>query len=124
MFTGMQKHVFNILCNVLTVPVILFISAFLAVGVFMINFGYTEVLKEIASPDNKCYVEIAYVDQGALGGDMVVYAKKNPSNFPLAGHVFKLEKRLYIGDGSTENMCIEWLDDSTVKVNGIEHIVK
>jgi len=122
---GRQKHVFNILCNVLAIPLIVIISVFLSVGFFMVDFGYSEVVREIVSPDEKHIIEVVNIDQGALGGDTAVYVVKNPTLFVPFGHLFTLENLIYRGEWNTwDDLKIEWIDRNTAIVNGVEHRIE
>ena len=115
------KKVINIITGIMILPVLIICMCDLLFG----NFGSQTVVQTVESPSGEYYAQVIDSDEGALGGDTIVwvYEKKG-----LNALIFKFEKkpqRVYLGAwGEFENMKIYWKDDSCLVINSVEHTVK
>ena len=98
---------FKILASLMITPVILM---FILVLLFnSTNFASTEIMEAISSPDGNYRVVQIYVDQGALGSNIVLKLERNYFN------IIKISKRLMI---SNKELEIEWVDDECLSIDG------
>ena len=105
-------------------------SAFLAVLIILVsifcvgfgNFGQNTVVERIYSPEKTFYAEIIDSDQGALGGDTVVYVYKNSRLNLLVLTISKTPQRVYIGEWKEyESMQTEWKNENCLLINSKEY---
>lgn len=95
------------------------------VTVFFGNFSVNTVVDTIDSPNGEYYAEVVDSDQGALGGNTVVYIKKTDRINLLIAVIEKSPERVYVGDWREyETMNIDWKDDDTLTINSDEYTVK
>lgn len=105
---------------VLYVPFLIVSLAFLTLG----NFGVNSVIDRIYSPDKTYYAEITDIDQGAFGGETVVYAHRSKKLNLLILTVSKTPQRLYIGEWKEyETMKVQWKSKNCILINSEEHHV-
>lgn len=89
------------------------------------NMGVNTVVKSIKSPNGAYYAEVIDSDQGALGGDTLVYVYKNKEINALAFKIFEQPQRAYQGEwGEFENMDIYWKNDSCLVINSVEYEIE
>lgn len=94
------------------------------VAVFLGNFAVNTVVETVESPSGEYYAEVVDSDQGALGGNTVVYVKKTDSLNLLIMRIEKNPERVYLGEwGEYVSMKIEWSDNSTLLINSTEYKV-
>lgn len=106
---------------ILSVP-ILIVS--LAVVSFA-NFGVNTVVDRIHSPDKTYYIEIIDSDQGALGGDTIVYAHKNSKLNLFFLTISKTPQRVYIGKWKEyEKMQIKWKSENCLMIYSDEYYIE
>lgn len=91
-------------------------------GMIASNFGSNTVVKTVDSPNGEYYAEIVDSDEGALGGNTVVYVKKSKPLNLLLLIIEKSPERVYIGEwGEYKTMEIKWKDESTLLINSTEY---
>ena len=92
------------------------------VSVFFGNFAVNTVVKTIDSPSGEYYAEIVDSDQGALGGNTVIYVKKSDCLNMMIIKIEKTPERIYIGEwGEYKTMDIKWLNDNTLSIDSTEY---
>lgn len=94
------------------------------IGVFAAGFGEDTVVETKESPDGSLIAELIDDDQGALGGNTLVYVRRN-SGCDLG--VVRLRAKaheVYCGRwGEFYDMALEWKDSETLWINGKEYKV-
>lgn len=106
---------------VLSVPVLV---TSLAVAVFG-NFNVNTVVDKIYSPNKTYYAEIVDSDQGALGGDTIVYVHKNSKLDLFVLTISKTPKRIYIGEWKEyETMSAEWNNENCLMIDSTEYNIE
>jgi hypothetical protein len=98
-------------CSLL-VSTILGVSLF-ALGILLSDFGKTEEIRSVPSPNGSYSLVLEKVDQGALGGNTLINIKH--SYFGMV----EWKRRVYIGRWG-EQPNLEWVGNYEVSVNG-EH---
>lgn len=89
------------------------------------NIGVNTVVKSIKSPNGLYYAEVIDSDQGALGGDTLVYVYKNKEINALVFKICEQPQRAYYGEwGEFENMDIYWKNDSCLVINSVEYEIE
>lgn len=92
--------------------------------VFFGDFGANTVVDRIYSPEKTYYAEIVDNDQGALGGDTIVYACKNSKLNLLVLTISKTPQRVYVGDWREyETMQITWKNENCLLIDSEEYII-
>ncbi len=105
----------------LSVPILIFSFAVAAFG----NFGVNTVVDTISSPNKTYYAEIIDSDQGALGGDTVVYVHKTDKLNLLVMTVSKTPQRVYLGEWKEyESMQIQWKSEQVLSINSKEYYIE
>ncbi len=88
-------------------------------------FGQSTVVQTVKSPSGNYYAEVIDSDDGALGGDTIVYVYEKSK---LDLFIFKVEKkpqRVYLGPwGEFNNMQIYWKNDSCLVINSVDYIIE
>ena len=82
------------------------------------SFGETTVTQTAPSPDETKEAWVVRSDQGALGGDTSVYARRVDRDLELFCGTFKARGRLLYSGGWGEEYELEWIDDSVLSVGG------
>lgn len=104
-----------------------FSAILLCLSVFIVFAGqFTEktVVNRILSPESIRFAEIVDSDQGALGGNTVIYVKDTHKTDFLLFSIGK-SKRIYVGEWKEyENMKIYWKDENYLVINSEEYAVK
>ncbi len=108
--------------NVATIT-LLVIIVLAVVYIFALVFGEisdSTVIKTIESPNGNYYAEVIESDQGALGGNTLVYVYKDIDIF---NKNLKIRcKKLYQGSwGEFKNMNIHWKNDECIVINSVEY---
>ncbi len=120
--TSSKTKILSVLTSVaLSVPVLIF---FIAVVAFS-GFGVNNVVDKIHSPDKTYYAEIVDSDQGALGGDTVVYVHKNSKLNLIFLTISKTPQRVYLGEWREyETMQIEWKNEECLLIDSKEYYIE
>ena len=97
--------------------------AFIAlIAVFAAGIGEDTVVEAKESPDGLLVAELIDDDQGALGGNTLVYVRRN-SGYDLG--IVRLRAKaqeVYCGRwGEFYDMALEWKDSETLWINGKEY---
>lgn len=115
--------------DALRITGIIFLSIFTAVLiwlsaliVFASQFTEKTVADRIISPEGTRIAEIIDSDQGALGGNTVVYVKNIYKTDFLVFSIRK-NKRIYIGE-LKEKLDIEWKNEDCLIINSKEYITE
>ncbi len=90
------------------------------------GFGQNTVVQTVNSPTGRYTAELVDSNQGALGGDTVVYVTDNmlSANFGLFT-VHKQKEIVYIGEwGEFKTMTLRWVDKDTLSVGGYQYDMK
>lgn len=120
-----KPMVLKVVALVLSALMILPISFFSFIALTFGNIGQDTVVQTVESPSGKYYAQVIDSNQGALGGDTLVYVYKI-SGIDLI--LFKIEKdpqRVYWGEwGEFNNMQIHWKDDNCLVINSVEYEIK
>ena len=115
----------KVVALVLSALMILPICFFSFIALIFGNIGQNTVVQTVESPSGKYYAQVIDSDQGALGGDTLVYVYQDCGINAL---VFKIEKkpqRVYFGEwGEFNNMQIHWKDDNCLVINSVEYEIK
>lgn len=92
--------------------------------VFASQITENTVVGRILSPESTRFAEIVDSDQGAFGGNTVIYVKDTyKTNFLLFS--IRKNKRIYVGEWKEyENMQIEWKDENCLTINSDEYYVE
>lgn len=117
-----KAKIFSVISSgLLSVPVLIFSVLVVIFG----SFGANTVIDSIPSPDGTYYAEIIDSDQGAMGGDTVVYVHKNSKLDLLILSVSKTPQRVYIGEWREyETMQIQWKNENCLIINSEEYPVE
>ena len=93
----------------------------LFISLIFMNFGRSDILQIVNSPDST-YVAIAIShDEGALGGDTCVRVRKNKQRVNLLiGSITRREQQLWIGEWASEP-SIKWEDNDTILINDVRY---
>ena len=106
---------------VLSVPFLIISLTVAAFG----NIGINTVIDRIHSPDETYYAEIVDSDQGALGGDTIVYVYKSRKLNLFVMTISKTPKRVYLGEWKEyETMQIEWKSESCLLIDSEEYSIE
>lgn len=99
---------------------IVFVFSLLVVS---ISYFSAERLENfIVSPDRTYYAEVVNVDQGALGGDTVVYVHRSRGINLFLLSFNKIPQTVYIGEwGEYKTMQIEWKNENCLLINSEEY---
>ena len=96
-------------------------------SLFVVSSSYLftrSLEKHIVSPDRTYYAEVVNVDQGALGGDTVVYVHRSRGINLFFLSFNKVPQKVYIGEwGEYKTMQIEWQDEKTIVIDGKEYVI-
>ena len=115
----------KIILSVLTAVCFLFVTFFAVIFVFMDSIGASTVFDTVQSPDEIYYADIIDVDQGALGGNMVVKVSKKRKADVLIFRFEEKGKTVYIGEWNEYgDMEIFWKGNDCLVINSEEYIVR
>lgn len=116
------KVIALILSALMMLPVFLYGNT---AGLIALIFGdmvQNTVVKSVESPSGSYYAEIIDSNQGALGGDTLVYVYENKGIDNFAFRTYKKPQMLYQGDwGEFKYMNIYWKDDNCLIINAVEY---
>ena len=114
------KIVALILSAMMVIPI-----GFFSLLVVFFPIGQNTVVQTVESPNGGYYAELIDSDQGALGGDTVVYVYER---WEINLLLFKIEKepqQVYFGEwGEFKNMKIYWKNDHCIVINSVEYEVE
>lgn len=83
------------------------------------------VEKFILSPDRTYYAEVINIDQGALGGDTVVYVHRSRGVNLFLLSFNKIPQKVYIGEwGEYKTMQIEWKNENCLVIDSKEYDIE
>lgn len=108
-------------------------SAFFSVPVFVVSlvvvtfgaFSMNTVVDKIYSPNKTYFIEIIDSDQGALGGNTVVYVHQNRKLDLFVLTISKTPERIYIGEWKEyETMNAEWESENSLLIDSAEYNIK
>lgn len=99
--------------------------AFIAlIAVFAAGFGEDTVVETKESPDGSLIAELIDDDQGALGGNTLVYVRRNKECDLGVVRLRAKGQEVYCGRwGEFNDMALEWKDSETLWINGKEYKV-
>lgn len=93
-------------------------------GIMRQMFVKETVVDRILSPEGTRFAEIVDSDQGALGGNTVVYVKDTLVTDFLLFSV-RNEERIYVGEWREYgNMRVEWISEDCLKINSKEYVIE
>ncbi|MBQ8228269.1 MAG: hypothetical protein IJZ88_04575 [Clostridia bacterium] len=117
-----RKTIAGILLSIMCISLVVISELCLIFG----SIGITEVTDTCLSPTGKYRAEVVQVNQGALGGDTVVYAYDCEKELDLKFvKVFKKPELVYLGEYlDCEDMVLEWVSYDTLSINGKEYNIK
>ena len=114
------KIVALVLSALLALPI-----GFFSLLVVFFPIGQNTVVQTLESPTGRYYAELINSNQGALGGETVVYVYER---WEIDLLLFKIEKepqQVYFGEWyEFENMKIHWKDDRCIVINSVEYGIK
>ncbi len=108
--------------------ILLFVFTFFLSGMCLVfgSWGSNTIVKTVDSPDGTHYAEVIDADQGALGGDTIVYVFESNKEFNLL--IFRISKkpqRVYISEwGESKDMDIYFKSDDCIVINSVEYEIK
>lgn len=115
--------IIGLVISALMIPLIGFVASVWLV--FGSAKAYTTVIQTVESPDGEYYAEVVDSDQGALGGDTIVYVYENREIDMFIFRIFKKPRRVYDGKWKEyENMRIYWKEDNRLVINSTEYILE
>ena len=82
--------------------------------------GRVTVVQTLYSPEGTQYAQLIDSDQGALGGDTIVYVYKTSAKLDLVFlKISKDPQTVYFGDwGEFKTMKLEWESEQILRING------
>ncbi len=118
---GTKTKVLSVISSAL---ICLFVLIYSFVTIFSSLFGVRTVKSVINSPQRTYCAEVVDIDQGALGGDTVVYVYRSRNiRMGLIG-ISKKPQKIYTGDwGEYKTMQLEWKDEKTLVIDGKEYSI-
>ena len=121
---GMMKRVYNILCGIISVPLVLFAIFCLFMYVVFMDFGAVNTLREFPSPNGRYIASVVDFDEGALGGSTDVDVRiKKIGAFDIS-RVFQIEKNIFrTGWGVGNDIEVEWKGNEILLINGEEYAI-
>ena len=113
------------ICLIITALMILPLGFITLVQMTFGSFGKNTVVSTIFSPNGEYYAEIIDSDQGALGGNTIVYVYKNKNFNAYIFTIDKKPKRIYIGEWRQyEDMQIYWKNDNSLIINSKKYKIE
>ena len=89
------------------------------------RIGLNTVVSRVPSPDGAYYAEVIDSDQGALGGDTIVYVHKKGGIDLVIFSIRKAPERVYLGPwGAWRNMSVHWQDEHHLRVGSREYYIE
>ena len=108
-----------------SIPLVVFALAFVSfVFTLLAGFGVNTIVEEIPSPKGLYVAEVVDADQGALGGNTVVYVSENRGVDLGICEFTDIPERVYIGEwGEYDDMDIRWKNDECLIINSTEYVL-
>lgn len=111
----MKKFITAFLCVLFSLTILVSVGIYSLLG----NTAQKTVVKTIKSPNEAHYAQVVVCDQGALGGNTLVYVFDSK---PFIFKIKKLPEKLYQGQwGEHEYMQIYWKNDNCIVINSTEY---
>lgn len=102
-------------------PVVLLASLYFIIG----PFTESTTIMTLSSPDGSYYAEVQDFDQGALGGDTLVYIHEKALIDVIIFRVEKTPQRIYTGEwGEYKDMNIYWKSDNCLVINSKRYFIE
>ncbi len=115
------KHITATLSCLMVAPVAFLISLYFLFGPFVEN----TTVKTVDSPSGSYYAEIEDFDQGALGGDTLVYVYEAPVIDIFIFRVQKSPQLIYTGEwGEYKDMNIYWTTDNCLVIGSKKYYIE
>ncbi len=93
------------------------------ISLIFANFGEINILQDIYSPNNTYSAVAISLDEGALGGNNVVYVRNIQKDINLLiGNLNSQRQQIWIGDWG-DVPTLEWIDDNNLLINNKEYDV-
>lgn len=93
------------------------------ISLIFANFVESNILQDLHSPNNTYSAVAISLDEGALGGDNVVYVRNIQKDINLLiGNLNSQRQRIWIGDWG-DMPTLEWVDDNNLLINNKEYNV-
>lgn len=119
--SGILKKISIILTILLFVPV-----AFISLIVLFFQIGQNTVVQTAPSPEGRYYAKVIDSDQGAFGGDTIVYVYDAEAQLDL--YFFEFEKepqRVYSGEwGEFRDTELYWASEHELVIDGCTYAIK
>lgn len=112
-------RIIGIILSSIFSAILIWVSALI---VFASQFTENTVVDRILSPESTRFAEIVDSDQGALGGNTVVYVKDTLVTDFLLFSV-RNEERIYVGELG-EEIQIEWINEDCLRINSEEYVIE
>lgn len=113
-----------IVSGVIAMPILLF-SFFSFLACITGNFVKNTVVQTLDSPTGKYYVQVIDSDQGALGGNTIVYVYETKGLTTILFTIQKKPQKIYLGEwGEYKDMEIYWDTDHYLVINSVSHKIK
>lgn len=96
------------------------------IGLLFGDIGYVAVVQTAESPTGEFRAEVVDINQGAMGGDTVVYVYENSKHLDLLLFtVSKEPQTVYMGPwGEFKDMKLHWTDEHCLMINGTEYDIQ
>lgn len=121
-FRGQSQRVFNFTGRFLGALLAVVALFFLAISALMQNFGLSQVVKSIDSPDKGYTTIVLDVDEGGLGGSTIVKVQKNTLFGLRSSSMIHLTRRVFIGEwGMGDALDLSWMGSNTLLIDGISY---
>lgn len=105
-------------------PILALIPLAVFTLIILFPFGINTVVDTIPSPKNSYYAEIVDSDQGALGGNTIVYVHKSGGINAFVFSITKTPQRVYLGEWKEyEDIQIYWKSERCLVINSEEHFI-
>lgn len=111
-----EKYIiFKILGSMISFLSITIFAVVFVVRIVFSNFSSSEVVEVVYSPKGTYKAVETYIDQGGLGGDIVLKVERDFNN------IVSISKRLLVSD---ENIEFQWIDNENILINEKVYRVK
>ncbi len=116
---GNKAKVFSVISSAfICLLAVIFSFVIISSSYFLVK----SVEKHVASPDRTYYAEVVNVDQGALGGDTVVYVHRSRGTNLFFISFNEIPQKVYVGEwGEYKTMQIEWKNEKILIIDGKEY---
>lgn len=121
-FRGQSQRVLNFTGRFLGAFLAVIVLLFLAISALMQNFGASQVVQSVDSPDKGYIAIVLDVDEGALGGSTIVEVQKNTLFGMRLRSMIHLKRRVFIGEwGMGDELDLSWMENNTLLIDGISY---